>query len=101
MLMLTKEQKNIIATKVINDILAMDLPRLHGLQYFDETNILQDRIEVETWENMQSINILAFFTELNLAGLIFTNKQNDVYSTTHNHPKKDNILVDIYTFKFI
>lgn len=96
--MLTKEQKKLLANALMEEL--HDIPRLHSIAHLDNAT-RDDTIEVETWENMLSINLVKIYHTLNIAGLYCTNKQDDVPSHTHNNSKRDNILVDIYTFKFI
>jgi hypothetical protein len=93
--MLRKDQKILLAQDLNSEL--TQLKGINSVKYFDENN--EEFVEVITEENVIATNIVKMYHTLNLAGLICTEKQDDIeFENTNGKFIK---YVDIYYFKFI
>ena len=93
--MLRQDQK-ILLVKDLNQELTQ-LIGINSINYFNENN--EEFVEVVTEENVLSSNLVKMYHTLNLAGLICTEKQDDIELEDSNN--KFIKYVDVYYFKFI
>jgi len=94
--MLRKDQKEKLINALYEEL--KNTPRLKNIKLISNPNPNADIVEVTTWENMFTPHILNIFITLNQAGLIFTNKIDDIEDK--NTKNKTIEYKDIYYFKF-